>query len=87
MRQLVIVGRGGKAKCLPLAFARESDGKLWFCSNNTMDAYKAPQENELPPISHAKKWEAVPISGMKSSSASFRLIEFGLTTAFTAARR
>ena len=41
IQYLATVGRDGKAKCRPFMFAGEVDGKLWFCTNNTKDVYKA----------------------------------------------
>ena len=37
VQYLATVGRDGKAKCRPFMFAGQMDGKLWFCTNNTMD--------------------------------------------------
>ena len=45
VQYLATVGRDGKAKCRPFMFAGEVDGKLWFCTKNTKDVYKAMQEN------------------------------------------
>ena len=39
VQYLATVGRDGKAKCRPFMFAGEMDGKLWFCTNNTMGVY------------------------------------------------
>ena len=51
VQYLATVGRDGKAKCRPIMFAGELDGKLWFCTNNTKDVYKDMQENPEVEIS------------------------------------
>ena len=45
VQYLATVGRDGKAKCRPFMFAGEKDGKLWFCTNSTKEAYKDMQAN------------------------------------------
>ena len=51
VQYLATVGRDGKAKCRPFMFAGEVDGKLWFCTNNTIGVYKDMQENSEIEIS------------------------------------
>lgn len=45
VQYLATVGRDGKAKCRPFMFSGETDGKLWFCTNNTKDVYQDMQAN------------------------------------------
>ena len=47
VQYLATVGRDGKAKCRPFMFAREMDGKLWFCTNNTKEDYLDMQRNPI----------------------------------------
>jgi len=51
VQYLATVGRDGKAKCRPFMFAGETDGKLWFCTNNQKDVYKDMQANPNVEIS------------------------------------
>ena len=45
VQYLATVGRDGKAKCRPVLFAGELNGKLWFCTNNQKDVYKDMLKN------------------------------------------
>ena len=45
VQYLATVGTDGKAKCRPFMFAGETDGKLWFCTNNQKEVYKDMQAN------------------------------------------
>lgn len=45
VQYLATVGRDGKAKCRPFMFSFESNGKLWFCTNNQKDVYADMQHN------------------------------------------
>ncbi len=51
VQYLATIGRDGKAKCRPLMFAGEMDGKLWFCTNSTKDVYKDMQVNPYVELS------------------------------------
>ena len=51
VQYLATVGRDGKAKCRPLMFCFEKDGKLWFCTNNTKDVYKDMLETPYVEVS------------------------------------
>ena len=51
VQYLATVGRDGKAKCRPVMFAGERDGKLWFCTNSQKDVYKDLQANPYTEIS------------------------------------
>jgi len=45
VQYLAAVGWDGKAKCRPVMFAGEMDGRLWFCTNNQKDVYRDMQAN------------------------------------------
>lgn len=59
VQYLATIGRDQKAKCRPVMFSGEIEGKLWFCTNNQKDVYKDMQQNpyiELSVSSPAYAW-------------------------------
>ena len=59
VQYLATVGRDGRAKCRPVMFAGEMDGRLWLCTNSTKDVYKDMQANpniEISVSSPAYAW-------------------------------
>ena len=51
VQYLATIGRDGKAKCRPIMFCFEQDGKLWFCTNNTKEVYKDIRNNPYIEVS------------------------------------
>lgn len=45
VQYLATVGQDNKAKCRPFTFVGEIDEKLWFCTDNRLDAYMDMQYN------------------------------------------